>query len=518
MRFNIIIGSLACSIGIFFLLRTIETPHQNVVLQPSSSAMTEEGEIDSSNAEDAAFDVATFFDSIEFMRNPAGVYKKFKLLVSTVQEKTFSWLHDRNNWVHQTVWKNGGTFSPYIQKLFVKPGDIFFIFGDLHGDSPALNSALEKLTEDGTLNEQWELEENHHLVFLGDYVDRGNYGIEVWYTLLKLREANPDPASVIILRGNHEELELNFGYGYLAELQKKFALSDYQNNNKDAINKKIYLELTEHLYNMLPIALYLTYDNESILCAHGGLDLGLNPLPLLSETDPHKIFMAITSLNRAFEITKLSQELRTELASLEDAFIKRYEIQKFFDITPYSSFDLDVLWNDFNKADPTEIGSRGSNIAIGPTLAKAIFERDHVCCMLRGHQHDLVINNTPFSLKGLFTFPRAPIHTIMSFSSIQGLDVCKDYSFIKIEIGKPLDESKAWHMRDGQEYPFALKGNPFIEKIKERSPSPIDESMLSEQTQTEETVETESLRPQFHLLPQEETEEENTVKKPRSEE
>ena len=39
-----------------------------------------------------------------------------------------------------------------------------------------------------------------HLAFLGDYTDRGQYGVEVVYTLLRLLAANPDLAGHIFLR------------------------------------------------------------------------------------------------------------------------------------------------------------------------------------------------------------------------------------------------------------------------------------------------------------------------------
>ena len=42
--------------------------------------------------------------------------------------------------------------------------------------------------------------ENLYMIFLGDYVDRGQFGAEVLYTILRLKLANPD--HVFMVRGN----------------------------------------------------------------------------------------------------------------------------------------------------------------------------------------------------------------------------------------------------------------------------------------------------------------------------
>jgi hypothetical protein len=62
----------------------------------------------------------------------------------------------------------------------------FAVIGDLHADFASLNYILNRVKE--------------KLVFLGDYADRGNEAVEVYYHIMK--KVNEDGG--VLLRGNHE--------------------------------------------------------------------------------------------------------------------------------------------------------------------------------------------------------------------------------------------------------------------------------------------------------------------------
>lgn len=72
------------------------------------------------------------------------------------------------------------------------------IVGDLHGDLESLYHIL-RATD---FLERAKNGENCLLVFLGDYGDRGIHSPEVYYVVLKLKEAFPE--NVVLMRGNHE--------------------------------------------------------------------------------------------------------------------------------------------------------------------------------------------------------------------------------------------------------------------------------------------------------------------------
>lgn len=70
--------------------------------------------------------------------------------------------------------------------------DQIIVFGDLHGDYFPFSKYLKQLDYSKDL-----------VIFLGDYADRGKYGIETIYTINSLITKHPE--SVIALKGNHED-------------------------------------------------------------------------------------------------------------------------------------------------------------------------------------------------------------------------------------------------------------------------------------------------------------------------
>ncbi len=61
------------------------------------------------------------------------------------------------------------------------------VIGDIHGDLVSLRSILERTSKEG-------------LIFLGDYGDRGRYGVQTYYEILRLFNER----DIVLLRGNHE--------------------------------------------------------------------------------------------------------------------------------------------------------------------------------------------------------------------------------------------------------------------------------------------------------------------------
>ena len=134
----------------------------------------------------------------------------------------------------------------------------FIIVGDLHGN---LNDLLYIIKSIGELNE------NNQILFLGDYVDRGNNSILVLFTILKL--FNQYPNYVHLLRGNHECKGISKKYGFLDNCHCSFEKYD------DA--EKVF-EIFTSIFPYFHIGSILNFFNEKnlensmkIFCVHGGI-------------------------------------------------------------------------------------------------------------------------------------------------------------------------------------------------------------------------------------------------------
>lgn len=159
---------------------------------------------------------------------------------------------------------------PFAQKITVSEDTQCVFQSDLHGDMKALRLYLKKLKKNGDLDKKFKITNKKlQLIFLGDYVDHKDYGVEVLYTLMRLKIANPN--QVHLLRGNHEDIVYNNEYSFADEFSAKFE------------NQKELYELTCHLYDFLPVALYVGTGSDYVLCCHGAIELGFNPKPLLQK-------------------------------------------------------------------------------------------------------------------------------------------------------------------------------------------------------------------------------------------
>lgn len=122
-----------------------------------------------------------------------------------------------------------------------------FVIGDIHGNLEDLFS-MERVL--------WRpLPVGANLLFLGDYVDRGMWGVECALYVLALKALFP--AKVTLLRGNHEVREVQLKYSFMEECRSK-----YQDE------AEIIFNLINEMFEQMPLSAVL---DDAIFCAHGGI-------------------------------------------------------------------------------------------------------------------------------------------------------------------------------------------------------------------------------------------------------
>lgn len=186
--------------------------------------------------------------------------------------------------------------------------------GDLHGDIVALESItdLVDFTKDYT-------------IFLGDYADRGDSGVEVVESISSLIRENPE--TVIALKGNHEDFtESGNPTFYPCSL-----INEVKTKRGDW--KSYYLSIIKPFLSNLYLAAAIP---GLILFVHGGVS------------------------NR--------------LSSLKDL---RY---------PTRDIELDILWSDPFKGTGEYPNRRGVGVEFGFDISKSICKSLGVNRIIRSHQ------------------------------------------------------------------------------------------------------------------------------------
>ncbi len=293
-------------------------------------------------------------------------------------------------------------FTPFAQKIIAAPGDEFFIRGDLHGDIFSLLEQLKKMTKEHVLDDNFRIiKDNVWILFLGDYVDRGQYGCEVLYTMLRLSLANPD--RVIFVRGNHEDVEIQaYPGGFKEEVRHKF-------DDLDGSKHKIISRMND----FLPVVLYIGCQNANIInylqCCHGGLEIGYDPRPFLD--DRATIYQLLGLLHQKTFIENFEkycdgqssgvlnnlrswikpnpwQEMKKWWINVKSLFYDNRLLEK-----PIDAISLGFMWNDFDVANVCQVRyepSRG--LTYGKELTEKILElqssaTSKICGVFRAHQH-----------------------------------------------------------------------------------------------------------------------------------
>ncbi|CAM9781535.1 unnamed protein product [Pylaiella littoralis] len=131
------------------------------------------------------------------------------------------------------------------------------VVGDVHGQYFDLLNILKRWRPD------------HNLLFLGDYVDRGQFSCEVILHLFALKLRHPD--KVYLIRGNHECSSVSAHFGFKDECKMKYGLTVY------------YRFLLA--FQTMPICALIATSIGRIFACHGGISPDIKHLSDIESID-----------------------------------------------------------------------------------------------------------------------------------------------------------------------------------------------------------------------------------------
>ncbi len=324
----------------------------------------------------------------------------------------------------------GIPFEPFVQKLVLPPDAKVFLQGDLHGDVHSLLGVLDALQRRRWLDGFTVVEPGLHVIFLGDYTDRGLYGVEVLYTLLRLKLANPE--RVHFVRGNHEDVSLVARYGFLAEGRAKFGA---EFNAAKLVRA----------YDFLPVAVYLGCGADFVQLCHGGMEPGFSPGSLLTASGTNR-FQLLGQLKQAQFLRDNPQWLKADPGA---ASLAGRQFNDFTPTAPTSPGVIGFMWNDFTvfsdeaafAHNPDRAFVYGQQ-AVGYLLRAAGSGDARVHAVVRAHQHSGLLNPMMRRLvasRGLF---RHWQETNSAIAQIAGPSVLEKQ--LETAAGRALPEGSVW--------------------------------------------------------------------------
>ncbi len=248
----------------------------------------------------------------------------------------------------------------FIYKIDARPDEKIICFGDFHGSFHTFLRNIFRLYVLGVLDlseGKYKINDGYKLIFLGDIVDRGDFGLEIIYIITQfIIQNNTNTHQKIILnRGNHEEFNIYSSYGFSNEYTQKVGNQD---------------DLFKTFFSYLSSAIVLEQNGTRYWMSHGGI--------------PYQ-----NSHGNILDINTLF--IQSSIAFIENLG------------NPIFSIPFQIRWNDFHLDNNTIINYRRKNVGykIGTDYLIHFLQTYNIQMIIRGH-NDSLFNS--------FMFCQNPIH------------------------------------------------------------------------------------------------------------
>lgn len=151
----------------------------------------------------------------------------------------------------------------FSAKKMIPEGGKVIVIGDIHSSIHSVKNIFDSLVERKIMSDEFKIKEEYTIIFLGDVVDRGPFGLDILHLIFRLKNSNPF-GKVMILNGNHEDIGTYNRFGFSDEIGTQ--LKDVNDIN-----------IVHELLTYLPTVLFLHVNDSILQLNHGGIESSYSP-------------------------------------------------------------------------------------------------------------------------------------------------------------------------------------------------------------------------------------------------
>jgi len=259
------------------------------------------------------------------------------------------------------------TSLPTLLEISVEDNETLTICGDTHGQ-------LQDLYTIYSLNGLPSL--TNRYLMNGDFVDRGEYGCEILFTIMAWSLLYPGEllnnnqtqksttvgsqflkgAACMLNRGNHETHAQNLTGGFMLEVLNKYSITINTNpttpnneNNTIDIGLRLY-DTIQSAFDNMPLATLITKEHKRVFVVHGGL--------------LHRPGVTLSQI----AAVKRKRDIPYGLPAFED---------KLFE---------DLMWSDPRSIVATTPSDRGAGVFFGSDVTENFCSTNRISLVVRSHE------------------------------------------------------------------------------------------------------------------------------------
>ena len=262
-------------------------------------------------------------------------------------DKIMNDIHNKLPFTYEEIINLINEVKPIIEKdkSLIKIRSPCKIFGNIYGVYNDLMRYFESFGNPSDDNQMGDITFMQY-IFLGDFVDRGIYSLEVVLLLFALKVKYPD--FIYLIRGHHEDININEIYGLGEECKER--LND---NIKD--NNSIFKNIN-NVFDCLPFGVLI--DN-NILLIHGGIGASINnisdiekikrPLSIIHDVENIQQLNIIDLLWSEYSDDVLDVDINFERDEFKKGFVVKYGSKRLNKFLAENGINLLITAHQFIK-------------------------------------------------------------------------------------------------------------------------------------------------------------------------